>query len=178
MSKPKDQRYVHKPLDRYGFIVDVGYYKRDGGWVPAPRIKGFMNYGGLLSGPRWGYDKVQGCATFIGSTATSSMMSPSSSMDGRDMATDDIKLSRAASEYIERRAAFWLMENQPNLEPQEIVEETLNPCIEALFAEWTELIQDAVETVNEKLGFSIQLRISVAKVRDDFAFLQGTGMPQ
>lgn len=106
------------------------------------------------------------------------MVSPTSSMYGRDMATDNLKLSRAASEYIERRAAFWLMENQPNLEPQDIIEETLNPCIEALFAEWTELINDAVETVNEKLGFSIQLRISVAKVRDDFAFLQGTGLSQ
>lgn len=122
--------------------------------------------------------KSWGCATFIGSTATSSMVSPTSSMYGRDMATDNLKLSRAASEYIERRAAFWLMENQPNLEPQDIIEETLNPCIEALFAEWTELINDAVETVNEKLGFSIQLRISVAKVRDDFAFLQGTGLSQ
>lgn len=99
-------------------------------------------------------------------------------MDGRGMDTDDIKLSRVASEYIERRAAFWLMENQPNLEPQEIVEEKLNSCIEALFEEWTEFIQDAVETVNEKLGFSIQLRISVVKVRDDLAFLQEMGISQ
>lgn len=60
MNKPKDQRYVHKPIDKFGFVVDVGYYKPNGEWVPAPRIKGFMNYGGLLSGPRWGYDKVTG----------------------------------------------------------------------------------------------------------------------
>ena len=61
MTSPrKDQRYVHQPLDRYGFIVDVGYYKLDGTWAPAPRIKDYMNYGGLLSGPRWGYDKVLG----------------------------------------------------------------------------------------------------------------------
>lgn len=61
MPQPrKDQRYVHKPLDRCGFIVDVGYYKPDGAWVTAPRIKGYMNYGGFLSGPRWGYDKVVG----------------------------------------------------------------------------------------------------------------------
>ena len=43
MSKPKDQRYVHKPIDKFGFVVDVGYYKPNGEWVPAPRIKGFMN---------------------------------------------------------------------------------------------------------------------------------------
>lgn len=61
MPQPrKDQRYVHKPLDRCGFIVDVGYYKLDGAWVTAPRIKGYTNYGGFLSGPRWGYDKVVG----------------------------------------------------------------------------------------------------------------------
>ena len=60
ISPRKDQRYVHQPLDSYGFIVDVGYYKPDGTWVPAPRIKGYMNYGGFLSGLRWGYDKVVG----------------------------------------------------------------------------------------------------------------------
>lgn len=60
MPAKRNRRYVHKPLDRYGFIVDVGYYKPDGTWVPAPCVKGFMNYGGLLTGPRWGYDKVTG----------------------------------------------------------------------------------------------------------------------
>mgnify|MGYP006877026711 CR=1 FL=1 len=39
MPAKRNQRYVHKPLDRYGFIVDVGYYKPDGTWVPAPRLK-------------------------------------------------------------------------------------------------------------------------------------------
>lgn len=60
MSKPKEQRYVHKPIEKFGFVVDVGYYKPNGEWVPAPRIKGFMNSGGPLSGSRWGYDKVTG----------------------------------------------------------------------------------------------------------------------
>mgnify|MGYP007078895383 FL=1 len=60
MSKPKDQRYVHKPIEKFGFVVDVGYYNPNGEWVPAPRIKGFMNSGGPLSGPRWGYDNVTG----------------------------------------------------------------------------------------------------------------------
>lgn len=34
-------------------------------------------------------------------------------MGGRDMDTEDKKISVAASEYIQRRAAFWLAENRP-----------------------------------------------------------------
>lgn len=101
------------------------------------------------------------------------MMSPSSSMDGRDMATDDIKLSRAASEYIERRAAFWLMEIEPELSPQELDDTTISLCLEELYREWVELARPAVETVNEKVGFDIRLRINVGRIRDDLAFLQG-----
>ena len=92
-------------------------------------------------------------------------------MDGMAMDTDDLKLSKAASEYIERRVAFWLMENDPEFYLQDLKEETLNLCLENLYREWVELARPAVETVNEKLGFDIRLRINIDKIRDDLAFL-------
>ena len=52
-------------------------------------------------------------------------------MGGRVMATDDLKLSKAASEYIERKAAFWFMENNPDLSPNDINDAMLNECLEA-----------------------------------------------
>lgn len=55
------------------------------------------------------------------------------------MATDGLKLSKAASEYIERRAAFWFMENNPDLSPNDIIDATLNECLEDLYLEWVEL---------------------------------------
>lgn len=92
-------------------------------------------------------------------------------MDGMAMDTDDLKLSKAASEYIERRVAFWLMENDPEFCLQDLKEETLNLCLENLYREWVELARPAVETVNEKMGFDIRLRINIDKIRDDLAFL-------
>lgn len=92
-------------------------------------------------------------------------------MDGMAMDTDDLKLSKAASEYIERRVAFWLMENDPEFYLQDLKEETLNLCLENLYREWVELARPAVETVNEKVGFDIRLRINIDKIRDDLAFL-------
>ena len=92
-------------------------------------------------------------------------------MDGMAMDTDDLKLSKAASEYIERRVAFWLMENDPEFYLQDLKEETLNLCLENLYREWVELARPAVETVNEKMGFDIRLRINIDKIRDDLAFL-------
>lgn len=92
-------------------------------------------------------------------------------MDGMAMDTDDLKLSKAASEYIERRVAFWLMENDPEFCLQDLKEETLNLCLENLYREWVELARPAVETVNEKVGFDIRLRINIDKIRDDLAFL-------
>ena len=92
-------------------------------------------------------------------------------MDGMAMDTDDLKLSKAASEYIERRVAFWLMENDPEFYLQDLKEETLNLCLENLYREWGELARPAVETVNEKVGFDIRLRINIDKIRDDLAFL-------
>lgn len=71
-------------------------------------------------------------------------------MDGMAMGTDELKLSKAASEYIERWAAFWLMENDPEFCLQDLKEETLNLCLEDLYREWVELARPAVETVNEK----------------------------
>ena len=92
-------------------------------------------------------------------------------MDGMAMDTDDLKLSKAASEYIERRAAFWLMENDPEFCLQDLKEKTLNLRLEDLNREWVELARPAVETVNEKVGFDIRLRINIDKIRDDLAFL-------
>lgn len=92
-------------------------------------------------------------------------------MDGMAMDTDDLKLSKAASEYIERRVTFWLMENDPEFCLQDLKEETLNLCLENLYREWVELARPAVETVNEKVGFDIRLRINIDKIRDDLAFL-------
>ena len=92
-------------------------------------------------------------------------------MDGIAMDTDDLKLSKAASEYIERRAAFWLMENDPEFCLQDLKEKTLNLRLEDLNREWVELARPAVETVNEKVGFDIRLRINIDKIRDDLAFL-------
>lgn len=89
------------------------------------------------------------------------------------MVTDDLKLSKAASEYIERRAAFWFMENNPDLSPNDINDATLNECLEDLYGEWVELANPAVETVNEIVGFDIWLRIKVGRIREDLAFLQG-----
>lgn len=94
-------------------------------------------------------------------------------MGGRAIATDDLKLSKAASEYIERRAAFWFMENNPDLSPSEINDGTLNECLEDLYREWVELAKPAVETVSEIVGFDIRLRIKVGRIREDLAFLQG-----
>lgn len=92
-------------------------------------------------------------------------------MDGMAMDTDDLKLFKTASEYIERRAAFGLMENDPEFCLQDLKEETLNLCLEDLYREWVELARPAVETVNEKVGFDIRLRINIDKIRDDLAFL-------
>ena len=89
------------------------------------------------------------------------------------MDTDDLKLSKAASEYIERWAAFWLMENEPELSLQDLDDTTIGLCLEELYREWVELARPAVETVNEKVGFDIRLRINVDRIRDDLAFLQG-----
>lgn len=89
------------------------------------------------------------------------------------MATDDLKLSKAASEYIERRAAFWLMENNPDLSPNDINDATLNECLEDLYREWVELAKPAIETVNDIVGFDIRLRIKVGRIREDLTFLQG-----
>lgn len=92
------------------------------------------------------------------------------------MDSDDLKLSKAASEYIERRAAFWLLENNPDLSPNDINDATLNECLEDLYGEWVELANPAVETVNEIVGFDIWLCVNVGRIREDLAFLQGMAL--
>ena len=89
------------------------------------------------------------------------------------MATDDLKLSKAASEYIERKAAFWFTENNPDLRPNDINDAMLNECLEDLYREWVELAKPTVETVNELVGFDIRLCIKVGRIREDLASLQG-----
>lgn len=69
------------------------------------------------------------------------------------MDTDDLKLSKAASEYIERRAAFWFLENNPDLGPRDINDAALNECLETLYREWVELAKPADESLNH--GWSV-----------------------
>lgn len=76
------------------------------------------------------------------------------------MDTEDKKISVAASEYIQRRAAFWLAENRPEMTAEDVVPEAA-------------LAEPAVGTVLARSEYDIRLRIDVEAIRDDFEFLTG-----
>lgn len=49
--------YVAEPLDGFGIIYKVGFYRPSGTWVDAPHVEGWTNHGGIFSGPKFGYTK-------------------------------------------------------------------------------------------------------------------------
>ncbi len=52
------RKYVVEPVDRYGIIYRVGFYRPNTNeWVEAPRVEGWADHGGLLRGPLLGYTK-------------------------------------------------------------------------------------------------------------------------
>lgn len=51
--------YVTTNGNKDGTVLDVGFFHPDGSFVPAPRIKGYKDHGGIFSGYQWGYPRAQ-----------------------------------------------------------------------------------------------------------------------
>lgn len=51
--------YVTTKANDSGTVLDVGFYHPDGTFVPAPRIKGYKDHGGLSGSYQWGYPHQQ-----------------------------------------------------------------------------------------------------------------------
>lgn len=51
--------YVTTRSNRDGTVLDVGFFHPDGSFVPAPRIRGYKDHGGLFGGYQWGYPRAQ-----------------------------------------------------------------------------------------------------------------------
>lgn len=136
--------------------------------------QGLHGLWGLLTGPRWGYDKVAG-ARYVHWLNGNRLDDEPEFLDGWDGhgGTKDKKISVAVSEYIQRRAAFWLVENRLEMTAEEVVPEALGKCFEDLYREWTALAEPAVGTVLARLEYNIRLRIDVEVIRDDFEFQTG-----
>lgn len=51
--------YVTPKSNNDGTILDVGFFHPDGTFIPAPRIRGYKDHGGLFGGYPWGYPRAQ-----------------------------------------------------------------------------------------------------------------------
>lgn len=54
--------YVAEPQNKNGSVVQILAYRPDGSVLPAPRIEGWKDWGGLFGAYEYGYKREQGLA--------------------------------------------------------------------------------------------------------------------